>query len=67
MSITKSQWPNHYGETFWRLQVPKEHAAGGLEIGVVANEEGIEFGGELIPWAEIEEAKTTATDRANEQ
>ena len=67
MPLDKSPWPNHYGETCWRFAVPEDLAPGGLEVMIKATEDGLEIGDCAIPWAEIEEAKTTAINRAHEQ
>lgn len=44
----------------WTLHVPDEHCSPGLEVGIVAGENGLEIGGELINWGEIETARREA-------
>ena len=48
------------GHTYWKLIVPDEVIAKGLEVGVIATEEGIEIGGEEITWDELDDAKKAA-------
>lgn len=44
----------------WKLLVPDEHCAPGLEVGVVACETGLQIGGEIISWGDLEKAKRKA-------
>lgn len=55
--------PNGQGQTFWKLHVPDEHCAPGLEVGVIATADGLMVGGDVIPWNEIEVAKLRALGR----
>lgn len=57
--ITK-EGVNTTGETHWKLHVPDEHCAPGLEVGILATESGLKIGGELINWGEIEKARKKA-------
>ena len=52
---------NSKDETHWKLHVPDEHCAPGLEVGIVATEQGLRIGGELLTWIDIETAKMYAT------
>jgi len=51
---------NGSGQTHWKLHVPEEHCAPGLEVGILATERGLMIGGELISWGDIEKARTEA-------
>ena len=51
---------NSKNEQYWKLCVPNEHCTSGLEVGIVATENGLEIGGELISWNELEKAKNNA-------
>ncbi len=48
---------NGYGWQFWKLNVPEEHAPGGLEIDIHTEESGLRVGGGLIHWDEIDAAR----------
>lgn len=47
--------------------MPDEHCHPGLEVGIVAHADGIRFGGALISWADIDEARTLLAAKQKEQ
>lgn len=55
---------NGYGHQFWKLRVPEDAQWPNLEIYVQADERGISFGGELIPWADIDAAREQIQPRS---
>ena len=52
--MLKHTGSNTEGWQFWTLYVPPDRIVPGLEIGVVIRPEGIEIGGEILPWSEID-------------
>lgn len=44
----------------WWLHVPDEHCLPGLEVEIVATDEGLKIGGELIEWSDLAKAKLAA-------
>lgn len=57
--ITKEGF-NSRNEHYWKLHVPDEHCAPGLEVGIVATDSGLVIGGNRITWGELEIAKREA-------
>lgn len=56
--MIKQAGVNGYNETHWTLHVPDEHCQPGLEVGIICVEKGIRIGGDLIPWGQIDEARS---------
>jgi hypothetical protein len=57
--ITKEGF-NIYNEHYWRLHVPDKHCVPGLEVLIVATDSGLEIGGNIISWGELEVTKREA-------
>jgi hypothetical protein len=54
---------NSQGQTHWKLHVPDEHCALGLEVGIFATANGLMVGGNLLPWNEVYVAQQKALGR----
>jgi len=57
----KHEGTNDKNETFWKLYVPDEHCTPGLEILIVATEDGLKIGHDLLTWNDIENAELLVT------
>ena len=53
---------NSNNQQFWKLTVPDEHCQPGLEVQIIATESGIEIGGQLIDWGQLEAARVKAQE-----
>ena len=58
--MLKKGGKNGYDWQSWKLTVPDEHCAPGLEIGVVADADGLSIGDGTITWEELDKAKKAA-------
>jgi len=52
---------NGAGWQFWKVLIPEELATGGLEVSLNTDKDGLNVGGGVITWDELDEARKALT------